>query len=199
MVVDTASISTILLTHGYWVMFLLMFLEGPIVAIVAAFAASFDVFNIFYVFVLSFFGNLVPDLLYFLIGRYSRSNLIERFVGKLGISKSKIKKIENGLKNHAKKTIVLIKVTPFISIPGIMLAGFLKLSFRRFFLISVITNLLMSVTLVLVGFYSGMATGLIVKYFHLEGYLFLILGIVGIIGYLVTKIVYSKLNRKLSK
>jgi len=110
-----------------------MLIEGPIATYVAAFAASAGLLNIYIIFILAVFGNLIPDCFFFFVGRHSRVKAVESFLESFWINKSRIKKIEKGLHKHIKKSIVVLKLTPGLGIPGILLAGFTKVPFRKFF------------------------------------------------------------------
>jgi len=67
--VNNLDILSLIQIHGYWIMFVLMFIEGPITAYVAAFAASLGYFNVWAVLSLFVFGNQIPDTILFFIGR----------------------------------------------------------------------------------------------------------------------------------
>lgn len=192
------SIPLFIQGHGYIVLFILMLIEGPIVTLAASYAASFGVLNIFYIFVLSILGNLIPDMIYFGIGRYSRKDVIERFVHKTIISRSQLRKLEYNLKKHMIKSVVLLKITPFIPIPGIILSGFLRLPIKKFFLISLICNILTALIFVPLGFYLGLATINILKYIDLGGYLVLV-GIFLTLIYLLYRKYWEAIRNKIRK
>lgn len=195
MALNPAQILTILQTHGYFIMFLLMFLEGPATALLASFLASLGIFNIYYVYLLSFFGNFFPDILYFLIGKYSRKKSAEKIINRFGFNKNRIEKMEENLQKHKNKTIILVKITPFIPIPGIITIGFLRFPIKRFILISFICNLIMSFVLVSFGFYSGMAINNILKSFKLSEYILFISILFFAVLYIIFKVLLPKFRK----
>ncbi len=67
------------LMHGYWVIFLAMLIEGPVVTAAAAFAVALGYFNLWAIFGLSLAGDLVADIIYYAIGYWGRITVVERF------------------------------------------------------------------------------------------------------------------------
>jgi membrane protein DedA with SNARE-associated domain len=167
-----------------------MLVEGPVVTLFASFAASFEVFNIYTIIILSFLGNILPDLIFFHIGKYSRKSVVEKLIQKIGLTKQRILRLEANLKEHTKKAIIFIKVTPMIPIPGIMLAGFLKIPFKRFFSISIVVDFFAVLIFSAVGYYSGVAGLGIVKYFRLEKFIIPIIFLLIVFIYWLSKKIY---------
>lgn len=194
MIFDVSGMLELLQMQSYVIVFLLMILEGPIVTAIAAFAASFGLMNIWIILFLSIIGKLIPDVLLYLIGRFGRTGPVERFVNKLGISKSKIKNLERRLREHAGKSIVFVKLVPPFPVPGIILAGFAKVPFKKFFIISLVFNIIASVIFAILGYYFGFAMNSILKYYNMLDYIFVFLAIFAIILY----IVYKKFLKKLA-
>ncbi|VVB79872.1 SNARE associated Golgi protein [uncultured archaeon] len=181
--------------HGYLFIFLLMLIEGPIITAAAAFAASLGFFNVWVILLLSIFGNLIPDTLFFFLGRSGRTKPIEYFVRKFGLSKKKIKELEKGLREHAGKTITFVKLVPPLPIPGLILTGFAKVPFKKFLYIDVIVNVIYSVFFVIAGFYLGFAASQIFSYFKIGQYAILLLIPLAILVYLV----YKKLSLRIKR
>ncbi|MDE1849041.1 MAG: VTT domain-containing protein [Nanoarchaeota archaeon] len=142
-------------THGYWIVFLLMLLEGPIVTAAASFAASLGVFNIYVIFVLSFFGDFIGDIVLYYLGRFGRRSLIDRYMLKHHLGKKIVLKVEKLLGENSFKALLLIKVVPPLPVPGLILTGVSKLNVKRFLFASVVINIFYSLAFVLVGYYSG--------------------------------------------
>ena len=67
-----ASAFSWVIAHGYPLMFVAMLIEGPIVTAAATFAVVFGYFNISMIFVLSILGDIVADVIYYIIGYFSR-------------------------------------------------------------------------------------------------------------------------------
>ena len=157
------NLLSILQANGYVIMFILMVLEGPIVTYVAAFAASLGIFNIYYVLLISFFGNLTSDLIIFYVGKFGKRFVIDRYVSHW-LKAKRIKKIRRYLKENPGKTIAAVKLTPPLPVPGIMLIGASEVPTRTFLFYASIVTLFYSLSMVVLGFYSGIYFGAMIKY-----------------------------------
>ena len=184
------GILTFFQTTGYFILFIVMVFEGPIITYIAAFAASLGVFNIFYVLILSFLGNVVGDLMFFFIGRIGKKYVVDRYVHHW-LKEGRINKIREYLKNNPGKTIVAIKLTPPLPAPGLILAGASEISLKKFLIYSSIVSAAISIFLTILGFYSGVAFNTIANNFN-----YIILTVVGAI--ILTFLVFM-LMRYLSK
>lgn len=182
-----AGILAFIQTQGYIIIFLIMVLEGAIITYVAAFLASLGYFNIYAILLLSIFGNLIPDIFLFFLGKYSRTNTVEKISKFFGFNHERIEKIERGFSNHAGKIIVSCKLIPGFAIPGLVLAGFSKVPFKKFFIISTTFNVSASVVLTLLGFYSGIAVESMLKYLKLESFALVVLGLLTIAIYFLIR------------
>lgn len=169
-----SSLITFLQNNGYLMIFIIMIIEGPIATSIAAFLASLGILNIYMIFFLAFLGNFLPDIFFYMVGRLSRKH-IEDYIVYFGIKKANIKKLEKGFKNHAKKTIVMVKLTPILPIPGLILSGFTKVSFKTFIWTIILFNFISSIVFISIGFYGGVAIGSIFRYFKLGSYAILFL------------------------
>lgn len=144
-----------------------MIIEGPIVTYAASLAASLGFFDVWIIFSLAFFGGFLPDILFYLIGRFSRGQGVEKLVSRFGLTKIKIKKLEANLSKHFGKTIIFIKLNPVLPLPGLILSGFVKIPFKKFILIDFIFNLGGALIFTLLGFYSGLAVNTFAKFLNL--------------------------------
>jgi membrane-associated protein len=152
-------------SNGYFLIFLVMVVEGPMITTAAAFAASLGYFNIYIIFLLSLLGDLVGDFLHYWIGRSVRRSFIEKYGHRVGLGKRAIAKLELRMKQHLGKTMLIVKMTPIASI-GLLLAGALKAPFRRFLLFSFLITLPRTVFFVSLGYFFGWATGTVLTYFE---------------------------------
>ncbi len=151
-----------LATHGYLILFILILLEGPLVTMLAAFAASQGIMNVYFVFLISTFGNIISDIIVFYVGLSGGRFLINRFKS---VDPQRRSKISHLLHNHPGKTLTVIKIVPGIPVPGILIAGASHLPFSVFFAYSATITSLFSLLLTLIGFYSGVAFGTLFQHF----------------------------------
>jgi len=119
-------------SHSYLFIFLIFCLEGPIATAAVGFLTAAGHFNLGIILVLSVAGDLVPDSIYYFIGYYSRFSFIRKIGQRLGLTEYRIIKIEEGLKQHFGKTMVVLKLTPIVATLGFMSIGYLRISYRKF-------------------------------------------------------------------
>jgi membrane protein DedA with SNARE-associated domain len=167
---DFAGVLQFLQTSGYGIMFLIMLVEGPVITYIAAFAASLGIFNIFYVFILSMLGDIIGDIVLFFIGKVSKPTSIEKYEGK-HLNPTRMSKLKIYLGENPGKAIAAIKLTPFLPVPGLILAGTSNIKFKEFVFYSVLINLIYCLSMSLLGFYSGVAFLTIAKYVKYIEYL----------------------------
>lgn len=160
----SASLLAFLQSQGYLLVFLLMMAEGPVVTYVAAFAASLGFFKIYYIWAMSLLATTLMDIMWFSIGKYGGETAVFKyFMNRFG--ESRINKFETFLIDHPGKTILVAKLTPGLSPPGLMLAGAIKVPFRKFLFFSSIFVATASSAFVWLGYYSGVAFSTVSKYF----------------------------------
>ena len=187
------------LTHGYWVIFGAMLIEGPIVTAAAAFAVALGYFNIGIIFFLSLAGDLVADVAYYLIGYWGRATFIEKYGHFIGITKERIKKIDDLLERHAIKTLIALKLTPILPTPGLMIVGATRMPLRKFVPISMSITLPKTILFMVIGYYFGKAYDSIARYVDYGGYaIVLAILLIVIINYIYKKISLS-ISQKIEK
>lgn len=158
MVFDFLSFTLSSITqYSYLLIFILMFVEGPIVTYAASFAASLGVFNVWIILVLAILGNILPDILFYSIGRYGRHVLSSKFFKLFKLRHSRIIKLEKMLHKHFVKALIVIKLTPFLPIPGLIIAGFIRIKFLRFVKYSLFITLPYTLFFLILGYYSGIS------------------------------------------
>ncbi|MEI6850250.1 MAG: VTT domain-containing protein [archaeon] len=183
--------------HGYLILLVLMIIEGPIITYIAAFFSSLGYLNIWWVIVLSVLGNQIPDIIYYWFGRNMRIRTIKKLVMPLGITNEKIKWLEKNLRKHAAKAIVTIKILPIFPGAGLFISGYVKIPFRKFLYVSLVFNLIATLILIILGFYSGIAINEISKTLELTSLIIPALIILSIGIYLIIKRLTKKFSEKI--
>lgn len=166
---------------GYFVMFIAMLVEGPIITAAAAFGAALGYFNIGIVFILSILGDVVADLVYYAIGYFSRVTVIEKFGHRFGLSRERMKKIERLLHTHPTKTLLFIKLAPVLPTPGLMIVGTVKMPLGKYIWLSALITLPKVLLFMALGYYFGAAYDTITHYAQAGEY-FIIVAIAAIVA-----------------
>jgi len=177
---------------GYLLIFIGMFIEGPIVAFIAGFLAALGFFNPFILVLLFILGNQIPDSILFYIGRFSRGKLVYKILSYFKINKKELIWLEKNIKKHLIKTTVFYKTVPPLPLPGIVISGFAKVPFRKFFFIDLIYNIFYAIFFVALGYYSGIITDTSLRLFKLGQFVLLGAAAAAAILYFLIKWIISK-------
>ena len=210
-------------------MFLLMFLEWPIVGFISAFLAAKWYFNFGMVYVLSIWGDAAGDLLWYWIGRWARkigikdidnientrnfvsknivfwtTNLGKRIRRKLHAleNHSIVKYIEHHIQKHFLLSLLIVKFTPPLSIPGQFSFGFLKVSFWKFFLQTTLVCFLFESIFLNLGYFSSISINTFKNKFDTVTTIIssICVGIIAlVIGFFIIKKIRSLSNYKKSQ
>ncbi len=141
--------------HGYALMFLAMFLEGPVVSAVSAFASSLGYFSFPLVFFLSIFGDVLGDVVFYSIGYFGRSAAVNWSEKRFHVPHSRIEKISRLLKKHQIKAIIALKIMPFVVLPGFIVVGMSRVKFLKFFSLCLGITLIRNSIFLGLGYYAG--------------------------------------------
>jgi membrane-associated protein len=141
--------------NGYIILFIIMIFEGSIVTYIAAFLASTGIFNIYIVFGLSLLGNLVGDTIFYYSGRHLGENYIKKHFHK--IKENHLGKLITLAKDNPGAALLIIKNTPVIPIPGIMLIGASGIRAKSFYIHTIYLSIARSLLFVILGYFSGHA------------------------------------------
>lgn len=166
-----AAITQWILRQGYTLMFVLMLIEGPVVTAAGAFAAAFSYFQLWIVFILSILANLIPDAIYYAMGYWGRHRFIDQYGHYFGLTKQRIAAAEKLANKHTVKSLVAIKMIPFLATPGLIIVGASKMDIKKYILWSIIITVPSSLIYLLIGYYFGAAYSTIDRYLHLGYYL----------------------------
>jgi len=127
-----SSVIHFLFNNGYPMIFLIMIFEGPLITYVAAFASSLGFFNVSLILLLSILGNIIPDIIWYGVGRMGGKILYKYLSEFFKIDKTRINKVKRYLNKNPGKTITILKLTPFIPPIGLMTTGVMKIPFRKY-------------------------------------------------------------------
>jgi membrane protein DedA with SNARE-associated domain len=149
----TTHLISWVITHGYLLFFLATFLEGPIITAAAGVAAALGYFNIELIIFISIMGDTVADCIYFAIGYFGGAHLMHRYGRYFGVTDERIERVRKLLHGHTRKTVVVIKLAPVIPVPGILILGSMRVSFKKFFETSLLVTVPKSSFFALVGIF----------------------------------------------
>ncbi len=187
------------LAHSYFLMFVAMLIEGPVVTAAAAFAVALGYFNLVIVFILALLGDLVADIIYYFIGYASRITIVDKIGHRFGLTEKRIKRIEHLAKQHSWKTLLVLKLTPFIPTPGLIIVGTTKMPLRRFTFYSLAITLPKTILFMLVGYYFGKSYDMLSRYFKNGFFAVLIAAVIILAIYYAYQKITAALAEKIEK
>jgi membrane protein DedA with SNARE-associated domain len=180
------------IAHGYPLMFLAMCAEGPTVTAAATFAATLGFFNPFIVFILSILGDVIPDVIFYLIGYWGRLRLVKKFGHRFGLTEKRIEGIEEAMHKHGGKTVAVLKYTPVVAAPGLMLVGAMRMNWWKYLWFVFIVTLQKTLMFMLIGYFFGRAynIGKYIKYGALAPLVIIVL-------YFIVAFLYKRYSAKI--
>lgn len=199
---DFSSFSSVfkwIIAHGYLLMFSITLVEGPVITAAGAFAAKLGYFNIYAIFLISILGNLIPDIIYYAVGFWGRIGLVDRYGPHFKLSKERIARIEQLMEKHAGKTMLVVKLVPFLAVPGLMIAGASRVPIKKYVYLSALIILPSSAAFLLLGYYMGSAYNRLGAYADYAGYFMVGAIVVFILVSYIWKRASLKLSSKIEK
>lgn len=173
---------------GYPLMFLIMILEGPIMTILAAFAASLGIFNVYVVLFLSMAGDVVGDVILYAIGYHGGARMLEKAEKILKVKAEIVRHLERLFLKHGKKTIFAVKSTTGLCWITFIAAGTVRMKFWDFLYASFSGGIVWSGFLVASGYFFGYAFRQINQYIKYAG----VLIFVSVVAFYAAIVIYKK-------
>jgi membrane protein DedA with SNARE-associated domain len=137
---------------NYVLLALMTLLEGPIATLLGAMAASTGVLKPEWVFVAAAGGNLTADALWYSLGYLGKTEWLMRHGRRFGVTEDHVIRLENAMQKHARKILIVAKLTLSFSIPALIAAGLARVPWRRWFSTVVAGEILWTGSLVLIGY-----------------------------------------------
>jgi membrane protein DedA with SNARE-associated domain len=187
------------IAHGYILMFFAMFIEGPIITSAASFASALGFFNPWIVFVLAFFGDVIPDAIYYWLGYWGGSALAKKFGHYFGLTGEKIKRIEELVGKHGGKTLIAMKLTPFAPLPGIMAVGAAKMRFQKFIAFIIGFTIPKVLFFMILGYYFGQMYSSVTKIIKDAGLILFAALVIILIIYFIYNRITPHLAKRIQK
>lgn len=150
------SLSQVLLDYRYWVIFPLACLEGPLIAFLVGSLVALGVFSLIPAFAILVAGDIIPDLIYYLIGHFGQKNQkIAAKVGKLKAAGLSMRALNALWRRYTLRMMVLGKLAYGLSTPLLISAGLSRMPVARFLLYAVPVSMLQYALCLAVGYFVG--------------------------------------------
>lgn len=185
-----------LLQNSYPVMFIGMIFEGPTIIAAASFAVTMGYFNLGTIFILAVLGDFIGDFIFYSIGYFGKKALlVKKYDQKFKVPETKIEKLKSLVATHPWKIITIVKLSPFLCMPGLVAIGSIHFSPKKF--AKIITSIIIPKTIIFmfIGYFFGHAYNQIYKVLKN--------GVVGIIIIIVfiflIQFAYKKISARITK
>lgn len=188
MFISLPEVLVILEHYKYFLIFPIMVIEGPIIAVISGFMAYLGILNIFLLYPLLVLGDLIGDSLYYAIGKYcSRFRLVKKLVFYLGYSEKSEEFLKSHFDKHMTKTLLLAKLSHGLGGTVQVTAGIAKVNFPQYISIELVGTMIKTLFLLVLGFYLGNSYEKINTY--LDSIAFMVISVTGFIffGILLNK------------
>ncbi len=164
------------------------------VALVCGFFISLGTLNFTLTFITILFGDLIPDTIYYNIGRYgNKKKFLEKYKQKIGLSLTAEKSLNTMWFKHGGKTLSFAKLAYGVAIPFLISAGLAKYPFKKFLGFCTIISGIKILFIIGIGYYLGSSyqkVGNYLNYFHIALTVILIMLII-IYVFFIRKVRYT--------
>ncbi len=186
-----------LLELGYWTYILLALgnmVQGPLVTLLGAAAASAGLLRPSLVFIASVTGHLTADIIWYWAGHAGRIEWLQRL---LPAYSKQLDRLRQGMHQNAVRILLLAKLSSGFAVPALIAAGLTRVAVRRWFPIVFVGDVLWTAVLMLTGYY---ATEAIIRRAD-WGMLYLVLGLLAVFLLILFWVIPLALrqNRQLGK
>ncbi len=137
---------------SYLLLIILVIVEGPIVTLVGAVAASMGYMRLPLVVFSVLTGSAIADSIWYYLGYTHTEERILRYGRWLGLSRDHLDTLQREMRQHAPKLLLLAKFTSVLAIPTLVAAGLARVPFRRWFPIVFLGEIVWVTALAFIGF-----------------------------------------------
>ncbi|HHD56127.1 MAG TPA: hypothetical protein ENK89_00415 [Desulfobulbaceae bacterium] len=180
----------------YLLIFLAVFVEGPLATLVAAAMAAGGVLRPLPVFFSAALGNLSADLCWYALGYAGRYSRVLQHLPWLRSQESIIHRVEKKMQRHGIRILIFAKFWFGVAaIPALIAAGLLHLPWYRILPAAIVCEVVWSGALVLTGYYLTAYLGGIENILARSTFIGLTGAALVVLFYLLKKIVPRLTNR----
>jgi membrane protein DedA with SNARE-associated domain len=167
-----ATLLALLHAYKYAILFPLAFVEGPAVALVCGTLIAAGYLAPLPTYVILFFGDFVPDTLYFWLGHVTRrSAFVQRQLSRAGFQGQRLAAIERLWHRHTFKAVLVSKWALGLSTPLLMSGGIARVSLREFLTCAVPIILFQYGVLLTLGYEFGSSFNVLQASLHTIGFI----------------------------
>lgn len=169
------------LTYRYWALFPIACFEGPIFSLFIGFLVFLGYFDPVPAFLMLILGDLVPDTLYYYLGRVGeRRQFVEKWRKKSKLLHHSMPYLETLWHEHGRKTMFWSKLAYGLSTPFLISAGLVKLPLRKFWAYCIPVIVIQYAVIMSVGYSLGYSYQSASRYIEGSGVVIAVIGIIAL-------------------
>lgn len=152
--VTAAAVLHFILIYGYWLILPLAVVEGPILTVLAGVLVGSGHLDWRWVLALVVIGDLIGDMLYYAVGRWSWGPL-KRLGQRFGLTGHRATRLIERMDHGRVKVLLIGKWTHAIGALVLVAAGIVRMPVVQFLLVNLFATLPKSIVFLLIGIYAG--------------------------------------------
>jgi membrane protein DedA with SNARE-associated domain len=176
-------------SDGLLILFPIAVVEGPIITVIAAYAASLGYLNLPAVFCVVVAADLLGDAVLYLLGHSWHQLTLRGWTPRFGVNEERLLILEEHFKRHGPKTLLVGKLTHSAGFLVLLAGGASRMPFGAFIWYNFLGTLLKSSFFIVLGYAFGYA------YNQIDSYIFRISTIILFIAVLAGVYWLSRKNR----
>lgn len=132
-------------------------IEGPILMIASGFLYRAGFFELVPLFIAILIGDLIGDILWYVVGRYFAGPILSKRGKFVGITPEKFEKIKELFSKYHERILIFSKLTLGLgfALGVLVVAGATKVSFKRYMVINAIGEIFLVSTMIAIGYFFG--------------------------------------------
>lgn len=152
-----AGIIAFLESSKYVLLFLGCFFEGTGVMLVGGFLWHIGQTDFLPTFLALFAADILSDSMWYVIGFYGARTIVKKWGHLINLTQAVVDKVERRFHRYHTRVLVISKLSMGLgfAVATLMVAGMLRVPFKRFLTINVICGVVWITAVMLVGYYLG--------------------------------------------
>ena len=151
-----AEITALITAYKYWAIVPFALFEAPLMSIIIGFFAATGQLNLFLAFGIVVLGDFIGDTALYIVGRWGRP-VFEKVGLHLNLSSEHVEFVLEHFDRRARRAIIISKLIHGVGFTGLIVAGSIKVPYRRFAATCIIVTISQSAVLAAIGMFSGRA------------------------------------------
>ena len=155
--IDHAALTEMMSHYGLWVLTPLAVIEGPIVTVVAGYLASLSVISLAWVVPCLVLADVVGDVMFYLLGRYTVGRLSPAWGERFGVSRRRVFGLMRGFRRNGTGILVAAKLTHAAGFAALTAAGAAHMRFSTFVWVNTLASIPKTLFFLALGYLFGNA------------------------------------------